>query len=128
MTYMSLNYTYYYFIYKNMSPLTKTKVVEWSKNYKQYILPAYIVVSAIFIILVAYSYFQSVVYNSGVLKWQQQGYEGAYVEVVNAVSQKCEAVTLEVWETSVSIVNVACLQQAPDSQSIPTQDVSATWE
>jgi hypothetical protein len=111
-----------------MSPLTKAKVLEEKKNYTQYILPAYITISAIFIVLVAYSYFQGVVYNSGTLRGQQQWYEAAYVEVVNAVSQKCEAVTLEVWETSVSIVNVACLQQTPDAQAVPSQDISATWE
>lgn len=111
-----------------MSPLTKAKVLEVEKNYTQYILPAYITISAIFIVLVAYSYFQGVVYNSWALRGQQQWYEAAYIEVVNAVSQKCEAVTLEVWETSVNIVNVACLQQAPDSQAVPSQNVPVTWE
>lgn len=98
-----------------MSPLTKTKPVETNKNYTQYILPAYIVISAIFILLVAYSYFQWVVYNSWALRWQQQWYEAAYTEVVNAVSQKCEAVSLNVGETTVSVVNVACLQEAPQN-------------
>lgn len=93
-----------------MSVLTKAKTDVVKKNYTQYILPAYIVVSALFILLVAYSYFQWVVYNSGNLNGQQQGYQAAYVEVVNAVSQKCEAVTLEVWDNQVSVVNVACLQ------------------
>jgi hypothetical protein len=102
-----------------MSPLTKAKPVEIKKSYTQYILPAYIIISAIFILLVAYSYFQWVVYNSGTIRGQQQGYEAAYVEIVNAVSQKCEAVALEVWDTTVSVVNVACLEQPTQAQAVP---------
>jgi hypothetical protein len=108
---------------QSMSPLTKAKPVEIKKSYTQYILPAYVIISAIFILLVAYSYFQWVVYNSGALRWQQQWYEAAYVEIVNAVSQKCEAVALEVWETTVSVVNVACIEQPTQAQSLP-----AVWE
>lgn len=101
-----------------MSALTKTKVPEVKKDFLKYLLPAYIVTSAIFILFVAYAYFQWVVYNSGTLRWQQQWYEAAYIEIANAVSQKCESVTLEVWDASVSVVNVACLQQAPQEQTV----------
>lgn len=100
-----------------MSPLTKAKTIKKTTNkYTQYILPAYIVLSAIFILLVAYSYFQWVVYNSGALTGQKQWYQAAFVEVINAVSKKCEVVTLEVWETAVDVINVACLNQESTSQ------------
>lgn len=99
-----------------MSPLTKAK--EAKKSYSQYILPVYIILSGLFIIFVVYSFLQSVVYNSGAIRWQQQWYEAAYREIYNAVSQKCEAVALNVWDTSVSVVNVACLQANSENNDV----------
>jgi len=102
-----------------MSPLTKAKPVAVKKSYTQYILPIYVVVSAVFILFIAYSYFQSVVYNSGTLLWQQQWYQAAYTEVINAVSQTCEAIELNVWETKVSVINITCLDTtSPSSESL----------
>jgi len=109
-----------------MSPLTKTKTTESVRNYKQYILPAYIVLSALFIIFIAYSYFQSVVYNSWALRWQQQWYDAAFAEVINAVSQWCQSVELNLWEASVNVVNISCIEQAQASPSnTPVESTSA---
>lgn len=105
-----------------MSPLIRPKPVVDKRSYTQYILLAYIIISAIFILMVAYSYFQGVVYKSWSLKGQQQWYEAAYIEIINAVSQKCETVSLNVWETTVSIINVICLQQ--NQQGDTTTEIS----
>lgn len=94
-----------------MSPLTKAKKIEVPKrNISKIFLPVYIVLSALFILYVGYSYLQGVVYTSWNNTGQQQWYQAAYVEIITAVSEKCEPVALNAWETQISIVNVACLQ------------------
>jgi hypothetical protein len=91
-------------------------------NVKKMVLPAYIVLSALFIWYAAYSFFTWVVYNSGVNQWatagQKQGYEQAIVDLMNQAGTKCEPVALTMWEAQVDVINVACLQQAaPESSS-----------
>ena len=73
------------------------------------ILPVYVILSAIFIIYVAYSFLNTVIYNSG----QQQWYETAIIDLMNKVGAACEPVSLTAGETQVDVINIACLQQAP---------------
>lgn len=103
--------------------IIKSKVPEEvSKKWlSKMILPLYLVLSALFIVYVAYSYLGGVVYNSwlnqGATEWQQQGYESAIVDLMNRVGAKCEPVALTVGDTQVDVINIACLQQAPTESS-----------
>jgi len=93
------------------------------------VLPAYIILSAIFILYVAYSYLQWVVYRSGAANWQQQWYSlgqqewytNAVIEVINSVSEKCEPVAITAWEAQVDVINVACLQAQKPAP------ITSTW-
>ena len=98
-----------------MSALSTKKTNEES-IVKKLILPAYIVLSALFILYIAYSYMQSVVYQSWADRGMQQGYSSAVVELINRVGEKCEPVAITASDTQVDVINVACLQ-APQAQN-----------
>lgn len=52
-------------------------------------------------------YFKNVVYSAGV----QAGYQTAVGQLVQQIGEKCEPVAINVGETKVDVINVACLQQ-----------------
>ena len=103
--------------------IIKTKVTDESskKWFSKMILPLYVVLSALFILYVAYSYLGWVVYNlwlnQGASAGQQQGYEAAIVDLMKRVGEKCEPVALTAGETQIDVINVACLEQAPVEQT-----------
>ncbi len=92
-----------------MALLKKEKEAKASKiSMKSFILPAYIVLSAIFILFVIYGYFRSVVYGGGVAVWQNQALQA----VINQANSSCDAFSLTSLDGSqVQLVNIACLQQ-----------------
>ncbi len=107
-----------------MSALTAKKTTEWTK-WRKIILPLYVIISALFILYVWYSYFQWVVYRSWAISWQQQWYTTAVIELINRVGEKCEPVAISAWETQVDVINVACLQQQASAETSFTWSESA---
>ena len=102
-----------------MSFIAKTK--EWSSfDWKAYVLPGYITISAIFIVYMIYSFIVWGVYNLGVNSGAQRGYQAAVAELMNQASSKCEPVELTLEDKKIQVVNVACLQQSSTSQTPDT--------
>lgn len=99
-----------------MSPIWKTRGAPESFNLKKLVLPVYIVVSAVFMLAVIYSYANGVIYKSGLTTGQQQGYEAAVVELAQQISAKCEAVAITVGEQQINVINTACLQSAETAE------------
>lgn len=109
-----------------MSPLGKTKASGDAKkvnlNVGPYVLPVYIVLSAVFILYVAYGYFSGQVYRSGYLTGQQNGYDTAFNQIVERVATKCEPVGINYGNQAINVINVACLQTAPaDTETAPVE-------
>lgn len=103
-----------------MSPLWKAKEQTSKMNIAPYILPAYIIFSAVFIIYMAYWYVNGVVYRSGQLSGQQVGYEAAIKQLMQQVGTQCEPVSINYEDQVVNVVNVACLQ-APQAEEVPNE-------
>lgn len=111
-----------------MSPLTKKDSSEKKKmNIRPFLLPGYIVLSAVFIIYIAYSYFTGIVYQSGILSGQEQGqqagyqvgFEAAIAQLIAQASQQCDPVSITLENQGVNVINVACLQApAPAPEDI----------
>ena len=82
-------------------------------NVKPLLLPVYIIISLLFILWSAYSYFSSFVYGSGV--------QAGGTQVVNAIvveaTKGCNAIPVTAGGTTVELVNVACLQQAAPAEA-----------
>lgn len=96
-----------------MSPLGKTTTKKTEGIFatlRCYILPAYVVLSALFIIYIAYGYLKVAVYQTGA----QNGYNGAYNEIVRAAldPQSCQGLNIPSsdGQTTVTLINVNCLQ------------------
>lgn len=107
-----------------MSPLTKKESpIKGKVNIKPFILPVYIILSAVFILYIAYSYATGVVYQSGILSGQEQGqqawyqawYEAAIAQLIQQAGSQCEPVSITLREQGVNIINMACLQSAPQA-------------
>lgn len=100
-----------------MSPIGKTAPQKTSSPLamlKPYMLPAYILLSAVFILYTAYGYMKVAVYQTGA----QNGYNSAYVEIANAAldPKSCQWMTLPAANNqSVTLINVECLQAAPQN-------------
>lgn len=99
---------------------------------RNYSLPVYIVVSAVFIIYVLWTYAMSVVFNAGVLQGQNQalqvGQEQGYLAAIQQLSdeatkESCEVVTLTLWEEQVNMINVNCLDLSQNTSWSDTQVV-----
>ncbi len=103
-----------------MSLLQKTDTI--AKPWKKLVIPAYILVSALILVYVGYSYIIGTIYNSGA----QQGYQAAISELIKQTGGKCEPVAITLGETKVEVVNVACLKQAEGTQAQQTQQTSET--
>lgn len=52
---------------------------------------------------------QNAIYQQGA----QLGYQQAFVDVINSVATSCQPVPLVYGNTTVTVINYACLQQAP---------------
>jgi len=87
-------------------------------NVKGYMLPLYILLSLLFILWSAYSYFSSFVYGSGV----QAGGTQVVNAIVTQASQGCNAIPVTAGGTTVELVNVACLQQAAPAGDVMEKD------
>lgn len=98
--------------------LIKAKTNTSSLDWKQFILPAYIIFSLIFIAFTLYLYFRGAVYNAWFTTGQQQGYALAFNEVITRAREACEAISLSSGENKIDIVNVACLEQAQNTNPI----------
>lgn len=100
-----------------MSPLGKTKTSTDTKkvnlNVKPYILPVYIVLSAIFILYITYGFLNGVIYRGGFAAGQQNGYDAALGQLIERAGTQCEPVTINYGENAVNVINVACLQAQP---------------
>lgn len=95
-----------------MSPLWKaaSKKAGPLNIVKPYILPVYIVLSALFILYAAYGYLRVSVYQA----WAQDGYNTAYGEIINAAldPQSCQGISIPGANSQVvTLINVECLQQ-----------------
>lgn len=86
-----------------------------TRSWKCFALPAYVIISALFIAYSLYSYLVWVVYQSG----QQQGYTVAVQDLATQVSEKCEPVAITIGQEQVDVINVACLQEAADATALP---------
>ena len=115
-----------------MSVLRKT-VKDESENvsmdWRKFLLPGYIIFSALFILFTLYNALWSVVYQSGlqagVAEWQQQWYEIGMQEILQTAGNSCETITIGGGDQQVGLVNIACLQQqAPAEASAPIVE----WE
>lgn len=93
---------------------------------KALILPVYVILSVVFIVYIGYSYATGVVYNTGELNGQQQGYDAGYSKAISDLLQQagtqCEPVAITLGDQGVNVINVACLQAAP--QAAPEAEVS----
>ena len=73
-------------------------------------------------------------YESFKLNYAQQNYERgaqfAYAQVIEGAQQWCEAFSVNLWETRVDLVNVACLQPSQDQiqQQAPLQQIDSIAE
>lgn len=100
----------------------KTRKETWKffSTVKAYSLPIYIVVSAVFILYVLWSYAMWVVYNAWVIAGQNQalqvGQEQGYVAAIEQMSQEasssCDVVTLTLWDQEVNMINIDCLDMS----------------
>lgn len=90
-------------------------------NMKGYLLPLYILLSLLFILWSAYSYFSSFVYGSGV--------QAGGTQVVNAIvveaTKGCNAIPVTSGGTTVQLINVACLQQAAPAEDAMEKEEAA---
>lgn len=103
-----------------MSLLAK-KEESASVSLKKYALPAYIVISALIIIYVVYSIIVGGIYNVGLNNGAQQGYQAAVSQLIEQASkQDCQPVAINLGDTKVEVINVACLQGA--SSDTPAQE------
>lgn len=93
-----------------MSIITKTKKVELA-NWKSYILPVYVVLTALLIIFLVYNFIVNSVYWTGYNNGAQEWYQTAITQLLQEVSQKCDPVAVNMWETTVNVINVECLSQ-----------------
>lgn len=100
-----------------MSAFAKTE--EKNTSWKHYFWMGYIIFTFILIAYLIFSYFRWGVFAAG----QQSWYQAAVNDLMLQVSDKCEPVVVNSWDTKVEIINVACLQQPEDAQ---TQDTS--WQ
>ena len=106
-----------------MSPLGKTTQKKKTNPLvflKPYILPAYIIFSALFILYVLVGYVKISVYQSGI----QQGYNTVYSEIVATASQPeaCQGLTVSAPEgQSVVLINVDCFQSAEPTTPAPLE-------
>lgn len=96
-------------------------------NIKPFLLPAYLILSAVFILYIAYGYINGVVYRTGLASGQQQWYEAAITQLLQQAGDKCEPVSISLWDAAVNVINVACLQTqaapSPASQEVePTEE------
>lgn len=114
-----------------MSPLTKKEAPAKEKmNIKSFILPLYIILSLIFIVYMGYSYAVGFMYqsglNSGQQQWQQVGYkvgyEDAIAQLIGQAGTQCEPVSISLGDAGVNVINVACLQVAPQNQASAPQE------
>jgi hypothetical protein len=95
---------------------------------KPFMLPMYIILSAVFILYIAYSYATGVVYKSGIMagqqagqqQAQQAGYEAAIAQLLQQAGSQCEPISISLGEKQVNVINVACLQAAPQ-ENIDTE-------
>ena len=112
-----------------MSPLGKTTQKKKTNPLvflKPYILPAYIIFSALFILYVLVGYVKISVYQAGI----QHGYNTVYTEIVSTASkpEACQGLTVSASEgQSVVLVNVDCLQKEEDDGSLNPEDDPATF-
>jgi hypothetical protein len=90
---------------------TKKEIV--NQKIKKITVISYIVLSALFIIFSLYNNLKNTVYNVGV----NQGREIAISQVISAASKECKPLNIFVGEQKLDIINVACLQQAPEQTS-----------
>ncbi len=97
-----------------MSLLTKEKGAKLPKvNIKPFLLPAYLVFSAIFILYVIYGYFSNIVYGTGFINGQNQALQA----IINQANKGCETFTLgNPGAAQTQLINVACLQK-PSAQA-----------
>ena len=105
-----------------MSPLGKAKPSSDGKksglNVGPYILPLYILLSAVFIAYVAYGYFSGQVYRSGFLTGREEGITITINELVQKVGSQCEPVGINYGNQVINVINIACLQApAPNEAS-----------
>lgn len=108
-----------------MSPLWKAKTSEGKKmgfNVGPYILPVYIILSAIFILYIGYSYFNGMVYRSGFLTGREEGITITINELVQKVGTKCEPVGINYGNQVINVINVACLQAPADAPQEAPQE------
>ena len=104
------------------------------KSWKKFILPGYIIFSALFIVYVLYGYFGGVVYQSGLQGGYNQWYTQAVQELAQQVGSKCEPVAITLWDQQVDVINIACLQgvgggeaatPAPQVENVTTEETAA---
>lgn len=93
------------------------KKTSWeSANIKTYILPLYIIASALFILFSFYSGLKNVVYTSGINLGIEQGYTQAINELAQAAST-CNAIPVSLGDQSFEVINVQCLSQQNNSST-----------
>ena len=95
---------------------------------KPLLIPTYIVLSALFIIWVGYSYFNNAVYGTGVQRWYQQAIlDVASQSLSEEACQKGLPLNLGNGETAV-IVNAQCLGQPPVQQQPEPAPQAEGWD
>lgn len=83
------------------------------------LLISYIVLSALFIIIVWFNYLKYSVYSS----WYDNWVANTINSIISKANEKCEAFTVYSWNNKVWLVNVTCLQKQDwQTNNIPTQE------
>ena len=104
------------------------KESETGKNFKKYLLPAYVIGSfVIFLLLISFFVFRSFSQT-----YMQRGYAFA-VEQIMAQASQCQQVELFSGETKIHMVSVECLQKAQagnqtNSQTPPAEPAASGTE
>jgi len=104
-----------------MALTTKTKVNRFS-SWRDYLLPAYLIISALIILLVIYNFITNSIYAVWLQNGANQGYQAAVGQLIEQVKDKCDPVEVTLDNVAtVQVINAACIQQASSQQAAPTQ-------
>ncbi len=93
------------------------KTTESNLDWKKYIIPTYIVVSALLLLIVLYWYIVNSIYGAGYNTWAQNWYQSAVSELITEVTKECKGIKVSLWDSEVEVVNVACLQNNQAAQA-----------
>ena len=83
----------------------------------------YMILSFIFIVI---SFYENFKVNYAQANFER-GSQFAFAQVIDRANQWCDAFTVNLWESRVNLINVACFQNAQEQNSWWTQQSAQQW-